>query len=118
MAGVLVAAIVTVVAAVVVVGVLFVAGVFKAGGSSQGSPPTFTVTFDESGLTAATNWSVTLNHASQSSDGSAIVFSEPDGSYAYDVTSGGGYSVTPSSGMITVDGDDVSEPISFAPGGN
>jgi hypothetical protein len=51
-------------------------------------PSTFPVTFTEQGLPSGTNWSVSLNETTQSSESSTIVFEEPNGTYqlyAWDV---------------------------------
>jgi hypothetical protein len=76
----------------------------------------FAVTFTESGLPAGTSWSVTLNGATLSSSTAAITFTEPEGSYAYAVGSMAGYAITPSSGVVTVFGGDVSVSVTFFSG--
>ena len=64
----------------------------------------YTVTFTESGLASGTSWSVTFNGNTQSSTGTSMQFSVPDGTYSYTVGSVSGYSVSPSSGSIAVNG--------------
>ena len=76
---------------------------------------TFATTFTESGLPAATNWSVTLNGTTKSSSTSTIQFSEPDGSYRYSVAPISGYIASPSSGTDTVNGTAVHQAITFSP---
>ncbi len=68
---------------------------------------TYPVTFTESGLPSGTTWSVTLNGVTQSSTTSTITFNEPAGTYSYSVGSISGYTVSPSSGSVTVLGSGV-----------
>jgi subtilase family serine protease len=68
------------------------------------SPTDYTVTFTESGLASGTSWSVTFNGTAQSSTGTSIQFSVTNGSYSYTVGSVSGYTVSPSSGSVTVSG--------------
>ncbi len=76
-------------------------------------PATYSVTFSEHGLPSGTLWSVTLNGVSRSSSGSAIIFNEVNGSYAYSVGSVAGYSRNPSSGTVTVNGASTGATVSF-----
>ena len=69
---------------------------------SLAPPPTYKVQFDESGLSSGTLWEVTLNGVSQSSTGSDIEFSETQGSYEYSISVPQGYSVSKSSGTVSV----------------
>jgi hypothetical protein len=69
---------------------------------------TYSVTFTETGLPGGTSWSVTLHGVTESTTGSTITFSEPNGTYAYTVGSVGGCSRSPASGTVTVDGAAVS----------
>lgn len=62
----------------------------------------FTTTFIESALPSGTEWSVTFNGNTQSSTGTSISFSTPEGSYSYTVNPPAGYSANPNSGTITV----------------
>jgi hypothetical protein len=79
------------------------------------------VTFTESGLPNGWSWSVTLNGVEQGAtvgDESAITFLEPNESspgYPFTVTGITGESETPSSGHIPVNGQNVEQPIVFAP---
>ena len=82
-------------------------------------PSTYSVTFAESGLPAGTRWSVTQNGVTMSSATGSIVFTEPNGSYAFTVGSVSGYTASPSSGTVAVSGAAVNEAITFtavAPG--
>ena len=76
---------------------------------------TYTVTFTETGLPSGTSWSVTLNGTSESSTSGTITFSLPNGTYSYTVSSVSGYSVSPSSGSITVSGKNFNQAITFTP---
>jgi hypothetical protein len=72
------------------------------------------MTFVESGLPSSRSWSVTLNGTKISSTTSTVLFSEPNGTYAFSVGPGVGYAANPSSGPVTVRGGPVSQPIAFA----
>jgi hypothetical protein len=71
------------------------------------------VTFVESGLPFGVEWWVDLNGDNQSSTYIGIGFSKPDGNYTY-ITGASGYTASPSSGAVTVNGGYVYEPITFA----
>jgi len=73
----------------------------------------YTVTFTESGLPSGTSWSVTLNGNTESSTTNTITFSVPNGTYSYTIGSVSGYTVSPSSGNITVNGVSVNQAITF-----
>src|SRR6266581_634958 len=72
------------------------------------------VTFTETGLPSGTSWSVTLESASNSSATTTIMFSVPNGTYAYVVRSVFGYAASPSTGSVTVNGAPVQVAISFS----
>ena len=77
------------------------------------SPPsTYAVTFSEAGLPAGTTWSVSLNGSMKSGTGS-IVFTEPNGTYSFNVGVVSGYTASPISGSFTVSGVAVSKAITF-----
>ena len=81
---------------------------------AAGPPPTFRVVFTETGLRAATNWSVTLNGVTENSSApTTISFSEPKGVYPFSVTAVQGYTETPRSGTITISSSTVTQPITF-----
>ena len=80
----------------------------------NGTGTTYLVNFTESGLPSGTSWSVILNGQSQPSSLKAIFFSEPNGSYAYTVGGVSGYSASPSSGNVVVNGSVVRVAISFS----
>jgi len=62
------------------------------------------VTVEESGLTGDTTWSAIFNGVSESTDGTSLAFTVPAGTYDYQIGSVSGYSVSPSSGTVTVSG--------------
>ena len=68
------------------------------------SAVTYLATFTESGLPSKTSWSVTLNGNLVSSTGTSISFAEPNGTYSYSVGSVSGYTSSPSSGPLAVNG--------------
>ncbi|MCL4325535.1 MAG: protease pro-enzyme activation domain-containing protein [Candidatus Thermoplasmatota archaeon] len=74
---------------------------------------TYSVTLTESGLPPGTNWSVTLNGVTEQSTASSIVFTEPNGTYAYTVSNVSVYSATPSPGSVTVNGKNASVSVIF-----
>ncbi|MGC8580496.1 MAG: protease pro-enzyme activation domain-containing protein, partial [bacterium] len=73
----------------------------------------YTVTFTESGLPPGTTWSVTLGGTTKSSSTNTITFSEPNGTYTFSVGVISGYTASPSSGTITVNGANVNQGITF-----
>ena len=76
---------------------------------------TYTLTFTETGLPGNTTWSVALQGASESSNLTAINFTEPNGTDAFTVGNLSGYAASPSSGNVTVSGSAVTQPIVFTP---
>lgn len=79
------------------------------------SAATFTVTFTETGLPSGTSWSVTLGGATKSSTTTSIAFTELNGTYSFTVAGVTGYTASPSSGSVTVDGQAAAQVITFAP---
>ena len=75
----------------------------------------YLVTFTESGLPAGTSWSVTLNGTTESSSTNTITFSEPNGTYSYSIATVSGYTVSPSSGSITINGENIEKAVTFTP---
>jgi len=73
----------------------------------------YSVTFTESGLPTGTSWSVTFNGKTETSTTNIISFTEPNGTYSFSIASINGYSVSPSSGRITVNGANVNQAITF-----
>ncbi|MHB1901978.1 MAG: ice-binding family protein, partial [Cuniculiplasma sp.] len=83
------------------------------------SPPVpvakYNVTFNETGLSPGTSWSATFNGTTLSSTNSTISFMAVNGTYPYNITSISGYTVSPSSGNISVVGKNVTQNITFTP---
>ena len=73
----------------------------------------YNITFTESGLPSGTSWSVTFNGTTESSTTDTMTFSVPNGTYSYSIGSVSGYTVSPSTGSITVNGKNVSQSITF-----
>jgi len=69
-----------------------------------GPQETFTVSFTETGLAAGASWTVTFGGVPYTSTASTIAFSEPMGSYEYQVGNVAGYTVSPMGGTATVAG--------------
>jgi hypothetical protein len=68
---------------------------------------TYEVTFNESGLTTGTGWSITLNGSQQWSVGSTDLFDEPNGTWSYSVGEVPGWTTTIHNGSVMVNGDSV-----------
>jgi hypothetical protein len=79
------------------------------------TPVTFSVTFTESGLSTGTSWTVTLAGAPKSGQaGGDIVFSGlANDSYAYTVSAVSGYTSSPTSSSVTVDGNSPTVAVTF-----
>ncbi|HTW77127.1 MAG TPA: hypothetical protein VMG14_05110, partial [Thermoplasmata archaeon] len=77
---------------------------------------TYTVTFTESGLPSGTSWSVTLNGVTKTAAaGSSIVFTGvANGTVSYSIGAVSGYSASPSTGSVTVQGANKAVSVSFA----
>ena len=82
-------------------GLIYVAN-WISGSISVISPPVHSVTFQETGLPAGRNWTVDLNGTNETSAGSAITFTEPNGEYAFTVGPVPGYLASPRTGYLTV----------------
>jgi YVTN family beta-propeller protein len=66
---------------------------------------TYNVTFLEDGLGVGVTWSITLNSTILAGpSGTALVFTVPNGSFAFQVISPGGFTARQDSGEIVVDG--------------
>ena len=92
-------------------------GTFTVSGAARSVSITFaayySVTFTESGLPSGTSWQVTVDGVTQKAvAGISIVFSEPNGSYAYQIgdVSGWHQSAVPYSGTVTVRGSPIAYP--------
>jgi hypothetical protein len=76
-------------------------------------PHEYPVVFNENGLSNATTWSVTLDGTTMPSQQPDIIFSKPNGTYAFSLVPPSGYSATPSSGTVTVNGVGATEVILY-----
>ena len=75
----------------------------------------YNLTFTESGLSSGTPWSVTVSGSTQTSSGTAIILSEPNGTYSFSVGAVTGYTASPATGSVVVNGAATSQTIVFAP---
>src|SRR5712692_161991 len=89
-------------------------GIYNDGNATliQLSPP-HQVTFVEAGLRPGTSWSATLNGQTESNSSSTISFSEPNGNYSYDIGTVAGYALSPVTGSLSVQGNDVQQSVVF-----
>jgi len=78
-------------------------------------PPTYPVTFEESGLPGGTTWSVTVRNETISSAFGALQFDEPNGRYGYSVGVVSNYTRHPPSSGFTVSGGPVAVTVVFDP---
>ena len=82
---------------------------------------TYTVTFAEDDLPSGTTWYVNITasdgtvYDSGAISGTSYSFSLTNGTYSYTVSNLSGYSDSPSSGSITVNGASVSKTVIFSP---
>jgi len=74
---------------------------------------TYGVTFTESGLPSGTSWSIAFNGTTKTSISSSITFNASNGSYSFIVSNVSGYSLSPASGAVNVNGSSVSKAIIF-----
>jgi hypothetical protein len=84
-------------------------GSFEVNGASVSESVTFnrvtyTVTFTESGLPSGTRWSVTLDGTLHTSTTTTIMFKEPNGTYSLTVTPPIGFTASPTTGPVDVNG--------------
>ncbi len=73
----------------------------------------YTLSFTETGLAVSTMWSVTVNGVSESSYTNTIDFNETNGVYNFVVNVVPGYSASPSSGTVSINGRNVTENVVF-----
>jgi len=84
--------------------------------SSVTVPTSYLVTFDETGLSAGTGWSVIVGTATTySSHGTQIAFLAVNDSYSYSVPSVTDYSLSSGSGMFAVNGGPVIVSVPYTP---
>ena len=77
------------------------------------SPPFYPVRFTESGLPAATNWSVSLNGTLRSSTTPTILFSETSGTYNYSVPAAGFFAAYADLGQVRVNDSELDHAVQF-----
>ncbi|HEV2166623.1 MAG TPA: hypothetical protein VGS23_06595, partial [Thermoplasmata archaeon] len=73
----------------------------------------YALTFEETGLPAGTGWTVTVGGSALSSTTGQIVFTEPNGTYAWSVTPIAGYSVV-GNGSVGISGASVNVAVPFS----
>jgi YVTN family beta-propeller protein len=78
-----------------------------------GIPQTHLVTFNETGLPSGYPWSVKLGTANASSNTPNIRFSEPNGTFPFTIGNTPGFTPSPASGLILVNGTNVNKTITF-----
>lgn len=71
---------------------------------TNAASPKYAVSFIETGLASGTSWSVTLNGSSNLSTTTHVNFYVANGNYDYAITTIAGYSNSPNSGNVTVNG--------------
>jgi hypothetical protein len=74
----------------------------------------YAVTFTETGLGSGTSWSVTLGGTTKNSTSTTITFYEPNATYAFTVGGVSGYTPSPSTGGLTVQGGATPSTIAFS----
>jgi YVTN family beta-propeller protein len=84
---------------------VFVANYGQGTLSIIGQVPAYTATFSESGLPNGTSWSVDLNGSTEVSTSSSIVFVVVNGTESFTVGSVTGFTPTPASGDIDIEGN-------------
>jgi YVTN family beta-propeller protein len=77
------------------------------------SPILYSVAFEESGLPASTNWSVTWNGTRFSSASASLTLRSPNGTYPFTIGTPLGWEATPSDGTSVVDGSNLTVSVQF-----
>ena len=75
----------------------------------------YSITFTATGLPSGTYWSLTFDGKMYDSYGNMISYSVPNGTYSYTIGNISGYSASKPSGIITVNGDNLTVSLSFRP---
>jgi hypothetical protein len=76
--------------------------------------PKFNVTFEETGLPAASPWSIAINGSVLSGTNATIAVGLPNGSYAWGLVSWpAGYPANPMGGVVVVNGTSMNVPLLF-----
>jgi hypothetical protein len=79
--------------------------------------PTYAATFLCANTTSVVNWSVTIDGATTWTTFSSLSFQLPNGTYPYSIGVQSGYTATPSSGIVQIEGSSASATISIQPAG-
>jgi sugar lactone lactonase YvrE len=77
------------------------------------APPSFAVDFAATGLASGTTWSVTFDGLYAATNNGWITFPARNGSYGFSAGSVGGYTDSPSTGTVVVNGSSVSLGIAY-----
>jgi hypothetical protein len=75
------------------------------------------ISFVESGLASGTHWSVNLGASTNSSTTTTLTFVEPNGKYAFSVGTITGFTASPSSGNVTLNGANATQSVLFTVNG-
>jgi YVTN family beta-propeller protein len=78
------------------------------------TPVTYSVAFTEKGLPSGASWTVTLDGIRQSSSAATLAFSLGNGTYRFSAGTVPGYTESPSSGSITIQGANVTKTMAFS----
>jgi hypothetical protein len=81
----------------------------------QFSPDSYELSFHSTGLTAGTGWAVLIGTRSNSSLSSTIGFVVDNGTYGYVILPASGFTAAPPSGVVTVNGTNVSIDVTIHP---
>jgi hypothetical protein len=79
------------------------------------SPVTYGVTFSESGLSAGTSWSVTVNGQLYASSGSSVTVYLANGTFTYSYSAVSGYTLSGAAGSGTVSGAPIGVSATYSP---
>lgn len=92
---------------------LFVANLGSGHVTVISVPEEYNVTFSESGLAPATNWTVSLDGAAQEGNGPTISFTVLNGTFVFSIPPVPGYSMNASSGTVAVKGWPLTVSVNF-----
>jgi DNA-binding beta-propeller fold protein YncE len=96
------------------------AGIVVINGTNLTTPvtyslPTFGVTFQQSGLSIGTGWSVTVGDSTVATNASTVGFALSNGTYSYSIASPTGFLASPDAGFLTVAGASLTVDVDFNP---
>ena len=76
---------------------------------------TYSVSFVEDGLPSGNSWGLTFNGINKIAPaGQAIIFSAPNGTFAFNTTSENGYTASPRSGYAVINGESVNFLVNYS----